>query len=237
MADHYFKIAGEQITRKFALALLISVALHLAFIYGVKIRPVRHGVALHSVLEVRFGRVAAPRKKMLTQVPSAPDAKFVVDDIKPVTAKAPLVPPQVVADPVTEPRPLLAAGDDSKLPSLESPLAEDPTFYPAKQVDVHPVALQPVYPEYPQQASSDNVAGEVTLLLLIDEFGVVREVSVVEAKPEGYFEESAINAFRNTRFSPARKNGRDVKSRALIKVHYQMKDWKTRSPEAITVTK
>jgi protein TonB len=89
-------------------------------------------------------------------------------------------------------------------------------------VDVHPSPQQPVRPEYPDEAGMQGVAGNITLLLLIDERGVVREASVMEANPEGYFEESALGAFRAARFAPAQKNGRAVKSRVLIRVTYEL---------------
>jgi protein TonB len=58
----------------------------------------------------------------------------------------------------------------------------------------------------------------VTLLLLVDETGQVHECSVVDARPEGIFEEAALGAFRSARFSPGRKDGRNVRSRVLVKV-------------------
>ena len=224
MADHYFKIFGERITRKVALALFISLVLHLAVIYGIKVQPARQGVARHSVIEARLGPVVPPQERVIALDP-APSQTEVPDDIKPEMAPAPSAPPRQVAEAtpsVAKPSPV--SGEQSRLPALDVPLPEDPTYYPAKQLDVQPSALYPITPQYPQVATVDNVEGEVTLLLLIDESGVVRDVSVVEARPEGYFEESAVSAFRNARFSPARKNGRDVKSRALIRVQYQMKD-------------
>ncbi len=62
------------------------------------------------------------------------------------------------------------------------------------------------------------------LLLLIDEFGAVNEASVVEAQPEGYFEETTLSVFRATRFSPAQKQGHPVKSRVLLQVKYLYRD-------------
>jgi protein TonB len=87
---------------------------------------------------------------------------------------------------------------------------------------VHPQALAPVNPLFPDKAANDNPSGEVTVLLFIDETGKVRDLAVVDAKPEGYFEESSLNAFRNTRWAPAQKDGRIVKSRVLIRVRYEL---------------
>jgi len=70
------------------------------------------------------------------------------------------------------------------------------------------------------------VHGVVILLLLIDEFGVIRDISVAEANPAGYFEESAMQAFRGKPFTPAIKGGRAVKSRVLIRVQYDLTNYK-----------
>lgn len=101
-------------------------------------------------------------------------------------------------------------------------MIEDPTYYPAKQLDVLPRPLASIKPKYPPEADAANVTGQVKLLILIDEQGVVQDISVVEAKPEGYgFEESAVDAFRNARFNPAMRKGRPVKSRGIFVVTFE----------------
>jgi protein TonB len=100
------------------------------------------------------------------------------------------------------------------------PLLSDPTWYPARQLDVYPKLIAPVQPRYPDEAARDNVAGVVTLLVMVDEDGLVREASVAEADPPGYFEDAALDAFRGARFSPAAKDGRMVRSRILIRVTF-----------------
>ena len=106
--------------------------------------------------------------------------------------------------------------------AVTAALPPDPTFYPAAQLDRFPQELSRLKPAYPERADAAGVvSGEVTLLLLIDESGAVNDASVVEAKPEGYFEESALAwALERARFTPAQRNGRSVKSRVLVKVSY-----------------
>ena len=58
------------------------------------------------------------------------------------------------------------------------------------------------------------------IMLLIDEAGLVNEISIAAAEPAGYFENAVRLAFADVRFSPARKDGRAVKSRVLIRVNY-----------------
>lgn len=106
-------------------------------------------------------------------------------------------------------------------PTQQLPVISDPTYYPAGQLDVLPRALAAVTPAFPQRAQAESVdVGEVTVLLLIDETGEVTETSVVTAKPEGYFEESTLAALRGLRFAAGQKNGRNVKSRVLVKINY-----------------
>jgi TonB family protein len=98
--------------------------------------------------------------------------------------------------------------------------AADPVYYPARQLDVYPALLHPVRPDYPEQSSQSKASGKVRMTLLIDETGHVTEVSAVEAEPAGYFEDAVRRAFASARFSPARKDGRAVKSRVLISIAY-----------------
>ena len=83
-----------------------------------------------------------------------------------------------------------------------------------------PRLLTPLDLTYRGKAAADGVAGRVRLLVMIDEAGVVRDVSVVEAEPASYFEDDAKRALQSARFSPAYRNGRAVRSRVLIEVNY-----------------
>jgi protein TonB len=186
----------------------------------VQVKAVREAGGTHRVMEVRVERAAEVESKVKLSA-SLPDKV----QKQPVSAEVVYrdegVPAQSAkpASPAVEP---LA----SPLPTIEVPLIEDPTYYPAKQVDMHPVALNLIKPAYPDKGVELGVEGKVVLLLLIDEIGVVKEVSVVEADPEEIFDESALAAFREARFAPAQKNGRAVKSRVLIRVSYELSDRK-----------
>jgi periplasmic protein TonB len=94
----------------------------------------------------------------------------------------------------------------------------DLTYYPAKQLDVYPSLASAIE----LRLLTDGVTGSIArvqFLLLIDETGVVKEVSVVEGEPSIRFE-SARFAFLAARFTPAYRNGRAVRSRVLIEVNF-----------------
>lgn len=202
------------------LVLAVSLALHLALIFGVQVRMSTLDGGARRIMEVRIERVAEEAVAKISTVPPRKiEENTVVAEATPHHEVAPSKPADSMASAVTE-------APVSSLPVLEVPLLEDPIYYPAKQLDVHPAALNPIKPVYPEKGVELGVDGKVILLLLIDEVGAVKEASVVEADPEGIFEESSLAAFRNARFAPAKKNGRAVKSRVLIRVSYELNERK-----------
>lgn len=200
------------------LVLAAALVLHLALIFGVQVKMATQDGGVRRIMEVRIERVAEEVVAKISTVPPRKIEKnMVVAEATPHHEVAPSKPSDSLASAVTE-------APVSSLPTLEMPLIEDPTYYPAKQIDVHPIALNLIKPVYPEKGVELGVDGKVILLLLIDEAGMVKEASVVEVDPEGIFEDSALTAFRNARFAPARKNGRVVKSRVLIKVSYELNE-------------
>jgi len=88
----------------------------------------------------------------------------------------------------------------------------DPTYYPARELDAYPHLARPLALERLPGA------GSIRLLLLIDEHGIVNDISLVEAGAAGRLDQALRTALAATRFVPARKDGRDVKSRVLLSV-------------------
>ena len=199
---------------RLALAVLMSAALHASLIFGVAVRrpnaapdpepilarlhalPAMAGPQLESTPLARAERRSAPPRASAVAQPRSPMAGAAVEP-----DSIPPAPPPAEA-----------------LPAVEMPLIVDPTWYHAAQLDVFPTALAPVRPAYPRAAAEADVAGAVTLLLLIDETGRVHESAVVDAQPEDTFEQAALEAFRVARFTPGQRDGRNVRSRVLVKV-------------------
>ena len=72
------------------------------------------------------------------------------------------------------------------------------TAIPANASDVKPIKT--VAPEYPRGAERRKIEGYVVLQYTITEKGKVENVSVVEASPEGIFEDAATNAIAKWKF-------------------------------------
>ncbi len=62
-------------------------------------------------------------------------------------------------------------------------------------------------PSYPEQASRDGVEGYVVVGYDVTSDGSVTNVSVVESRPAGVFDEAAMAAIRQWRFNPPIRDG------------------------------
>lgn len=110
--------------------------------------------------------------------------------------------------------------------SVASQDAQTPVFIPLKtrykvsELDVVPQAITPIEPEYPITVPLSIGRGVVRLELLLDENGLVTDVTVLESNPPGYFEEAAKKAFMHAKFTPGIKDGQHVKSLLNIQVQF-----------------
>jgi periplasmic protein TonB len=90
-------------------------------------------------------------------------------------------------------------------------LPVDLNYYPAAELDIYPVPAQALAP-----ALAAVPGGWVRLLVSIGETGGVDDAIVFDADPAGVFDAVALETVRRARFRPARRDGRDVRSRVLI---------------------
>lgn len=77
-------------------------------------------------------------------------------------------------------------------------------------VDKKPVARKQSTPSFPDKARQRGIEGYVKLNLFITTEGTVEKVRVLEAEPQGVFEESALLAAQTWEFEPAEYNGAPV---------------------------
>ena len=195
-------------------AVVLSFLLHLALLIGIPVNPTGGVPQMVTTITARLEPATADSEPVADTVAVVPDAAPAPNADKPQRATE--------TKAVTKPEPVRAIEQPASSPSggIEVPFIRDPTYYPAKQLDVYPQPLSQIRLDYPESAASAKVDGRLLVLLLIDEFGVVNDASVVEAQPEGYFEDAALAVFRAARFSPAQKQGHAVKSRVLLQVKY-----------------
>jgi len=147
-------------------------------------------------------------------LPSKPDMPAPVAPITPAAREPDPLPRLNASPPIPS--------SQANLPTVSVPLLVDNTYYTAKEVDVHPRALQTIQPAYPEAAAAQNIQGWVLLKLKLDESGKVEEVKVADASPPGVFDQTTLDAFAKAHFAPAQKAGRAVKALVEIKVWFNL---------------
>ena len=108
---------------------------------------------------------------------------------------------------------------DQQRPVRRAALPPAPEYRVRAALEKGPTPLFDVEPSYPKAAG--GVQGTVVLRLLINELGIVDDAAVVSAFPPGFFEASALDAFRRAVFAPGQLLGFPVKSQLMIEVQFQ----------------
>lgn len=226
--------------RRVLIAGWISLGVHAALIALVQVAPPAAISLGEPVIEARLVSTQAtpPAATVPPLIPAVdtPDAHPADSPLlmpsekaeAPPVAQAAAAPPAQTAPPVAtvsaEPQPAPAVTPSAPAAVITSSV--DLTYYSARDVDVHPRALHEVVPDYPTDADRQKLSGKVRLGLKLEADGRISDIELLSATPPGVFDESALQAFRDARFSPAQKNGRPVRALVQIEVVY---DWAGRS--------
>jgi protein TonB len=196
------QFAGRRrISRPLALAIGLSVFLHVGAIYCAnKLKGSSESATWSqpSVFHVILESGAQP--KQASRLPEALSVSAV-----PSTSEI-----------VGRPERVLQAPPNT-LPDLGEKTDDD--YYLSSALEVRPRLRSEVDPTYPAEAGT--VQGKVKIKILISENGLVDEVIVLSAVPEGLFEKAAIEAFRRAVFSPGKLLGQPVKSQVSLEVEFQ----------------
>ena len=89
-------------------------------------------------------------------------------------------------------------------------------------VDTKPVALFRIQPIYPVEAKRRNITGRVEFRFLVDRDGRVKDVEILQAKPDGVFDQATIEAAKRWRFQPAKVKGSAVACWVRTAVDFQL---------------
>ncbi len=124
------------------------------------------------------------------------------------------------------PRPATATPSrPSASPTPSRPSAPTGTPWPVRfvqpeQVDTPPVPITEINPVYPERALKERVRGLVILRVLVSEDGLPVRVSIDKAARED-LTQAAIAAAQQWRFQPARKDGRPVRTFAVLRFPFE----------------
>jgi protein TonB len=139
-------------------------------------------------------------------------------DLGQITVSKPTPPARTEAKTPQEPQP-----ESSEQKTAAQPEPAGKKRYSLSEVDSQPRLASRVNPTYPFRAKRRGVEGKVVVRFLVDKLGRVSQSSVVQAEPEGVFEQSALKAVRQWRFEPGTKDGRPVATWVQVPIRFELK--------------
>ena len=105
-----------------------------------------------------------------------------------------------------------------------APAPATPNYFLASEVDVPAQVINDVLLRYPPEAFERGIEGEVILRIYINEAGTIDDIEIRNAVPKGLFEDAALEAAWQLRYSPALKNGRAVRNVRTISIVFDPSD-------------
>jgi protein TonB len=108
-------------------------------------------------------------------------------------------------------------GTDEPLYSDAAPVDETPVLWNLKLVDMKP-------PVYPPRCLRRGIEGRVRVRVLVGENGRPQEVTIGESSGESALDQAALEAVREWRFEPAKRNGVPVRAWAVVPVEFKLID-------------
>lgn len=154
-------------------------------------------------------QTAAAERAPAVSTPSAPEpSAAALDAQRREPAPQPVAPPTATqAQPaVAQPQPVAAAPAP-----VQAATVHEGDVVDVNDLDTIPHALGAIRPAYSMIAQRQRIEGTVLLTALISETGAVLDVKVLKGVGFG-LDESAARAMKSTRFSPAVKDGKRVKT-------------------------
>lgn len=125
-------------------------------------------------------------------------------------AQTQLAPPPAVQQAATQTVPAVS----TQVPAAAPPSAalREGDVVDASMLDVMPRATRDPRPTYPPMAARQRIEATVMVTVLVSETGEVLEVKVLRGDPRFGFNDSAIRALRNARYTSPMKDGKRVKT-------------------------
>lgn len=189
-------------TTRIAAGIAISAILHLLLAWGLSPR-VADKTAWPSALQVEIVRAAPSENTRDIAVPGS-SGNAVAAESEPYSAE-------------TRAREEPSHAPATRAATVQFDFPFD-RYFAARELDVRAAQINEVQLIYPKQAYEMRIAGKVTLRIFINAQGGIDMTSILAAAPPGVFDEAALTAAQALQFSPALKNGHQVKSQKTIEI-------------------
>ena len=96
--------------------------------------------------------------------------------------------------------------------------------YEITSVDQKPGIAKSFPPDYPSEAKANNISGKVIVKFVVTKEGKAKDYSIIDSVPPGVFDESALAAIKEYRFTPALKDGIPVDVVVHLPITFGLRD-------------
>ena len=90
------------------------------------------------------------------------------------------------------------------------------------EVDQAPRVIKQERPVYPLVARRRNLSGKVTVKFLVDQSGRVVKPKILDAYPQGIFEESVLESISRWQFKPGIYRGKEVATWVVLPIQFRL---------------
>jgi protein TonB len=173
-------------------------------------------------LSVNMVRVKPPRKP-----PPEKQKKKIEPKTKLLTMKKPLLHKRIKIEKIP-------FEINTKLPSGPVSLTSPPVahfdfsavglkdFYEVGEIDGTLVPIVQIQPVYPMRAKSMGIEGWVKVKFMVNRQGLVENIKILEAEPEGIFEKCVKRCLSAWRFSPGTVEGETVNTQVITTIRFNL---------------
>ncbi len=174
----------------FALGILLSVARPPAELFGPELKAQKKEKRIEVDLAQKPEELAPPPPMLEMSASLAPDMSSSGEGLASLTAG------------------VVSSGKGGGVSGVSQGQVDTAGVVSQGQVESRPPQLsQQSAPQYPSTAQAQGIEGHVLLQIQVLADGRVGEVKVLEARPAGVFEASALKAVRAWRYKPGIQNG------------------------------
>lgn len=155
--------------------------------------------------------------------PEPPKAEEARKLIKPKTQEKNDFKPDLVRPDISMASGQIQTGVVVDLGGMDGATIEKEEFvFEAYELDQPPQVIVKVPPVYPYKARERGIEGVVQIKVLVNTDGTVGRLHILDARPEGYFEQSVMRAVPNWKFNPGKIEGDAVTAWVVTNVRFQL---------------
>lgn len=214
--------------RDLIIGLIVSVGLHVTFLYGFNTKAAPKAKAAEEtteVIQLEMPEIEPEKEETVEELTEdAPTNQLA----PPSLVDVPSVSPSVFTQPLQPPPPpgLTAAKGAIAIPVVKpgTKLGQGmKDLFDVANLDQPPVLRVPVQPNYPFEMRRAGISGEVLVEYIVDSNGRVSQAQVVRSS-QREFEQPAMQAVLKWQFRPGRKGGRAVNTRVQQVITFNLNE-------------